>query len=129
MTNIDSYIKDKVTAEINNNKTSATANRNTHNILTITGIALCACSAGVLAVGASVGINLGILIGSISCSIVACAVLLTDRIYDFEKMAINSDFKANALSKELDTFQLKAGIYSEGNEKVFVERCEDIISK
>lgn len=129
MTNIDSYIKDKVTAEINNNKTSATANRNTHNILTITGIALCACSAGVLAVGASVGINLGILIGSISCSIVACAVLLTDRIYDFEKIAINSDFKANALSKELDTFQLKAGIYSEGNEKVFVERCEDIISK
>lgn len=129
MTNIDSYIKDKVTAEINNNKTSATVNRNTHNILTITGIALCACSAGVLAVGASIGVNLGILIASISCSIVACAVLLTDRIYDFEKKSIISEYKVSTLSKELDTFQMKAGIYSEGNEKVFVERCEDMISK
>lgn len=129
MMNIDTYIKDKVNGHINNNKTSSVANMNTHNILTITGIALCACAAALLAIGASVGINLGILIGSISCSLCACAVLLTDRIYDFERKSILSDYKANALSKEKDMFEMKAGIYSEGNEKVFVERCEDIISK
>lgn len=126
---IETYIKNKVTGAINNNKSKAVSCMNTHNILSITGIALCACAAGVLAIGASVGINLGILIGSVSCSVVACAVLLTDRIYDFEGKSLLAKDKSEQLSKEKNTFELKAGIYEDGNEKIFVERCEDIISK
>ena len=82
---------------------------------------------GVLAVGASTGINLGILIASVSCSLVSCATLLVDRIYDFEKKSIVAENKSKSLEKEKSCFQLKAGIYKSESESIFVERCEDLL--
>ena len=124
---IDTYITDKIEKEIKSSHTKAVSYENTHNILTITGIALSACAAGVLAIGASVGINLGILIASVSCSLVSCTTLLVDRIYDFEKKSMIAENKSKSLEKEKTCFQLKAGIYKNENESIFVERCEDLL--
>ena len=44
--NIDTYITDKIEKEIKSSHTKAVSYENTHNILTITGIALSACAAG-----------------------------------------------------------------------------------
>lgn len=127
--NTETYIKNTITPAIESNRSKATGFMNSHNILSITGIALCASVAVVLAVGASIGINLGLLIASVSCAGVSCAVLLTDRIYDFERKSIEANYKANALTKEMDLFRMHAGIYEVEDDALFVERCEEIMNR
>lgn len=123
----ENYIK-KINEQITKDTRKAAGFENTHNILSITGIVLSASVAAVLGVGASTGINLGILIASVSCSAASCAVLLTDRIYDFEAKAIQAKYRKNALSKELHLYEMKAGIYKDNQETLLVERCEEIMN-
>lgn len=127
--NTETYIKETIAPCIKSNRSKAVGYMNTHNILSITGIALCASVAVILAVGASIGINLGLLIASVSCVGVSCAVLLTDRIYDFERKSIEAEYKANALSKETDLFKMHAGIYEVEDDALFVQRCEEIMNR
>ncbi len=123
---IQTYLNN-IEKEIKHSHSLSTSYTNTHNILTITGISLSACAAGVLAIGASIGINLGILIASVACSIVSCVTLLVDRIYDYEKKAIKEEYKSKQLETEKTYFELKTNIYKDGNEDIFVERCESIL--
>ncbi len=123
---IENY-KKTVAEQITKNKKYAVGFKNTHNILSIIGIVLTIAIAAVLGIGASTGINLGILIASVSCAGAACAVLVTDRIFDFEAKAIACECRMNALEKELHLFEMHAGIYSHFDEKCFVERCEEIM--
>lgn len=123
---IENY-KNKVIEQIKKEKKHTLAFRNTHNILSITGIVLTISVAAILGVGASTGINLGILIATVACSATSCGVLVTDRIFDFEAKSITCEYRRNALEKELNLFEMHAGIYSQFDEKVFVERCEEIM--
>lgn len=123
---IKTYISD-IEKEIEQTHKKSIGYTNTHNILTIVGIGLSASAAGILAVGASVGINLGILIASIACSVVSCITLLVDRIYDFEQLSILFNNQSKQLEKEKTYFELKTNIYKDGNEDIFVERCESIL--
>ncbi len=123
---IQTYLNN-IEKEIKHSHSLSTSYTNTHNILTITGISLSACAAGILAIGASIGINLGILIASVACSIVSCVTLLVDRIYDYEKKAIKEEYKSKQLETEKTYFELKTNIYKDGNEDIFVERCESIL--
>ena len=123
---IKTYTSD-IEKEIEQTHKKSIGYTNTHNILTIVGIGLSASAAGILAVGASVGINLGILIGSIACSVVSCVTLLVDRIYDFEQLSILSNNQSKQLEKEKTYFELKTNVYKDGNEDIFVERCESIL--
>lgn len=124
--NIQEYIK-KLNTMIQQSTSASTGYRNTHNILTITGIALSASAAGVLAIGTSIGMNLGLIIASVSCAIVSCVTLLVDRIYDFEAKAILKETIAKQLEQEKTYFELKTNIYKEDHQDIFVERCESII--
>ncbi len=124
--NIQEYLK-KCNTIIQQSKTAARGYRNTHNILTITGIALSASAAGVLAIGTSIGMNLGLIIASVSCAIVSCITLLVDRIYDFEQKAIQKEYIAKQLEQEKTYFELKTNIYKDEHQDIFVERCESII--
>lgn len=124
--NIQEYLK-KLNQIIQQSKSASIGYQNTHNILTITGIALSASAAGILAIGTSIGMNLGLIIASVSCSLVSCATLLVDRIYDFESKSILNETIAKQLEQEKTYFELKTNIYKEEHQDIFVERCESII--